>query len=185
MQQKVQVVATLIHEPDLLILDEPFSGLDPVNMRLLRDLILEQHTAGRTVIFSTHVMHQAETTCDHIVMINDGVKVLDSTLQGIRARFDPRAVLVEPMDADEDMRALRSIDRVREVGRADGAWRVGLEDSADPVEVIRAIAAAIPVARVEVQRPTLEDVFVRIVKGEGQDEAELRASVRADREVVA
>ena len=187
MQQKVQVVATLIHEPDLLILDEPFSGLDPVNMRLLRDLILEQHTAGRTVIFSTHVMQQAETICDHIVMINNGRKVLDSTLQGIRTRFDPRAVLVEPMDADEDVQALRSIPHVGEIVRDNGAWRVGLTESADPVEVIRAVAAAIPVSRVEVQRPTLEDVFVRMVRGDGPgeelDEAELRAAIRDDKEV--
>ncbi|MEL6741471.1 MAG: ATP-binding cassette domain-containing protein, partial [Planctomycetota bacterium] len=76
MQQKVQFIASVLHEPDLLILDEPFSGLDPVNMRLLRDLIREQHEGGRTVIFSTHVMVQAEQLCDHIVMIHNGKKVL-------------------------------------------------------------------------------------------------------------
>ena len=93
MQQKLQFIAAVIHEPDLLILDEPFSGLDPVNMRLLRDLVLEQHRRGATIIFSTHVMHQAEQICDHVVMINDGDKVLDETLAGdpapVRPAHDP------------------------------------------------------------------------------------------------
>ena len=92
MQQKVQFIAAIIHEPDLLILDEPFSGLDPINMRLLRELVLEQHRRGATLLFSTHVMVQAEKICDHVVMINDGDKVLDATLGEIRGRFDPRSL---------------------------------------------------------------------------------------------
>src|SRR5690606_665798 len=98
MQQKVQFLSAIIHEPELIILDEPFSGLDPVNRRLLRELIHEQAAAGRTIIFSTHAMHEAEETCDHLFMINRGQKVLDSTMPEIRARFDPRTVEIEPMD---------------------------------------------------------------------------------------
>src|SRR5206468_3164444 len=108
MQQKVQFVAALIHDPDLLILDEPFSGLDPVNMRLVRELVLEQHRRGATILFSTHVMAQAEALCDHIVMIHDGDKVLDATLGEIRSRFDPRSLLFEPLDPASPMEPLQS-----------------------------------------------------------------------------
>ncbi|MBY0262089.1 MAG: ATP-binding cassette domain-containing protein, partial [Phycisphaerales bacterium] len=87
MQQKVQFIAAVIHEPDLLILDEVFSGLDPVNRRLMRSLIDEQHRAGRTIVFSTHAMYEAEQLCDRVFMIHRGVKVLDDTIAGIRARF--------------------------------------------------------------------------------------------------
>ena len=102
MQQKVQFVAAVLHEPDLLILDEPFSGLDPVNMRLLRELVLEQHARGATILFSTHVMPQAEQICEHIVMIHQGEKVLDESLDAVRSRFDPRTVLLEPLDPLDD-----------------------------------------------------------------------------------
>src|SRR5262249_61711020 len=84
MKKKVQFIGSVLHEPDLIILDEPFSGLDPVSTRQLRDLILEQHQRGATILFSTHVMVNAEQLCDHIVMIHDGNKVLDSSLAQIR-----------------------------------------------------------------------------------------------------
>ncbi len=96
MQQKVQFISAVIHEPDLLILDEVFSGLDPLNRRLMRELIEEQHKAGRTIVFSTHAMYEAEQLCDRVFMIHRGVKVLDDTLQGIRNRFDPKTIVVEP-----------------------------------------------------------------------------------------
>ena len=85
MLQKVQILAAIIHEPDLLILDEPFSGLDPVSTRLLRDLILEEHRRGATILFSTHVMPQAEEICQHVVMIHRGRKVLDEPMSGHQA----------------------------------------------------------------------------------------------------
>ena len=121
MQQKVQFIAAIIHEPDLLILDEPFSGLDPVNSRALRELIEEQHNSGRTIIFSTHQMSQAEALCDRIVMIHQGRKVLDNTLAEVHAQFDPRSILIEPAmpDADiEPLAALPTVQSVRRVGKA-------------------------------------------------------------------
>ncbi len=101
MLQKVQLIAAVLHEPDLLIFDEPFSGLDPVNMRLLRDLILAEHRRGATILFSTHVMVQAEEICDHIIMLNRGRKVLDESLASIRQRHDPRAIRFEPFDGEQ------------------------------------------------------------------------------------
>ena len=182
MQQKVQFVAAIIHAPDLLILDEPFSGLDPVNMRLLRDLVLEQHRRGATIIFSTHVMIQAEQICNQVVMINDGEKVLDDTLASIRLTYDPRSLLFEPLDPGMDVAPLRRLPGVTSVSRANGAYEISLAEDHAPVEAMREIVAAMPAARVELNRPTLEDVFVRIVTGEGKGDAEevarLRASVR-------
>jgi len=182
MQQKIQFISAVIHEPDLLILDEPFSGLDPVNMRLLRDLVLEQHRRGATIIFSTHVMVQAEQICDHIVMIDNGDKVLDETLGGIRTRFDPRTILFEPMNTEADVSALDRVPGVNRVGRANEAYEISLAGGTDPSDVMREIVAAIPTARVELHRPTLEDVFIQLVQdsaGASADNVDrLRASLR-------
>ena len=178
MQQKVQFLSAIMHDPDLLILDEPFSGLDPVNMRLLRDLFLEQHRMGRTIIFSTHQMHQAEQLCDRIVMINKGQKVLDSTLPEIRANHDPRTVLVEPLDG-AGAETLSAMPWVREVVDRDGVLEVGLAGDVQPREAIQRIVQAMPVARVELRRPTLEDIFVEIAMGEGQSAEDVRESLRS------
>ena len=176
MQQKVQFVATVLHQPDLLILDEPFSGLDPVNMRLLRDLFLAEHARGCTIVFSTHVMHQAEQLCERIVMLHRGRKVLDGSLAALRAQHAPSAVVFEPSLPGADPAPLAALEGVTSVRPRDGAYELGLEDGADPAAVIRQATAAVPAARVEVLRPSLEDIFVATV-AEG-DEAALRAALR-------
>jgi ABC-2 type transport system ATP-binding protein len=180
MQQKVQFVAAVIHEPDLLILDEPFSGLDPVNARLLRDLIDEQHRSGRTIIFSTHIMTQAEQLCSRIVMIHEGRKVLDNSLEVIRARHDPRTVVFEPASRELDLAPVRAIPGVAGVTHDDGVVEVSLRDGTAATEVIRAIAQTTPLLRIEARRPTLEDVFIRIVLGSGADEQALRELLRSE-----
>ncbi len=172
MQQKVQFIAAVIHEPDLLILDEPFSGLDPLNTRLLRDLIHGEHRRGATVIFSTHVMVQAEQICDHIVMINDGRKVLDEPLSRIRGKSDPRALLFEPLLPQADMGIVRALPGVASVVQADGAYEITLTQGTDVTQAMHRIVGAVPPARVEIKRPTLEDVFVQIVTAsDGRAEA--------------
>jgi ABC-2 type transport system ATP-binding protein len=187
MQQKVQFIAAIIHEPDLLILDEPFSGLDPVNSRLLRDLIDEQHKRGCTVIFSTHQMSQAENLCDRVVMINQGQKVLDNTPEEIRARFDPHAVYAEPdaagtgralggsgavadPAAEELARVLRGSmsESIRDAESIEARGRgvvAHLRPGASASRLMTQLAGAHPMRRVEIVRPTLEDVFISIVKG--------------------
>ncbi|MFG0258812.1 MAG: ABC transporter ATP-binding protein [Phycisphaerales bacterium JB041] len=181
MQQKVQFIAAVLHEPDLLIFDEPFSGLDPVNMRLLRDLFLEQHRSGRTVIFSTHVMHQAEQLCDHLVMINKGDKVLDASLDEIRAQHDPRTILFSPVDpAGAD--AVASLAGVEAVEPSEGGFEVSLRNGAEPAALMQEILRQTPVSKIELRRPTLEDVFIDIVTRDAAheaDEASLRAALRA------
>jgi ABC-2 type transport system ATP-binding protein len=183
MQQKLQFVSAILHEPDLLILDEPFSGLDPVNMRLLRDLVREQHERGATILFSTHVMVQAEQLCDHIVMIHDGNKVLDASLSEIRNAHATRSLWFEPLDPQADLAPLRALPEVRSVNRDGSVWRVALADNIEPADAIGRIAETVRAARVEVHRPTLEDIFVDIVAGEAEaaeEAARLRAELRSD-----
>jgi ABC-2 type transport system ATP-binding protein len=173
MQQKVQFLSTILHEPDLLILDEPFSGLDPVNMRLMRDLFLEQHRAGRTIIFSTHVMHQAEQLCQHIVMINRGRKVLDAPIEDVYEGHEAHFVHLDPIPGLEtrpDGDALLAIDGVIGVEEKDKHWEIALAVDADQNDVMRRVLQVAPARRIEVPRPTLEDVFVDIVQGGGARE---------------
>jgi ABC-2 type transport system ATP-binding protein len=182
MQQKVQFVAAVIHEPDLVVLDEPFSGLDPVSTRQLRELVLEQHRRGATVLFSTHVMVQAEQLCDHIVMIHDGNKVLDASLPEIRNRHATRALLFEPVDPRADIAPLRALAGVRAIRKDGAAYEIHVADNVDPSATLRAVVQAVPAARVELHRPTLEDVFVDIVAGStgaSAEAARLRETLRA------
>ncbi len=180
MQQKVQFIAAVLHEPRLLILDEPFSGLDPVNARLLRDLFIEQNKRGATILFSTHVMFQAEQICDHIVMINRGKKVLDASIPEIRARHDPRTVVLEPLDASADGAVLGGIEGVQGVARRNGVLELSLGDGIDAARVLRDAVALVTPARIEVGRPTLEDVFISLVAAAETEEnvARLRAELR-------
>lgn len=163
MQQKVQFIAAVLHEPDLLILDEPFSGLDPVSARLMKDLFLEQHARGATLVFSTHQMAQAEQLCEHIVMIHGGRKVLDDRLVDIHARNVPRALRFEPLDPRADVAAaLADVPGLDRVVAEDGGWTLGLAPGADVAPTVQAVAARLAPARLEVRRPSLEDVFVEI-----------------------
>ena len=180
MSQKVQFVAATIHAPDLLILDEPFSGLDPVSMRMLRDLILAEHRRGATVLFSTHVMPQAEEICEHVIMVHEGRKVLDADLAAIRGRYDPRSIRFEPLDPGADTRGLASIPGVERVRTDDRGLEILLLAGTDPAAAMRRILDAAPAARIELSRPRLEDVFVELVAGgAAATEADrLRASLR-------
>jgi ABC-2 type transport system ATP-binding protein len=166
MQQKVQLIAAVLHQPDLLILDEPFSGLDPVNMRLLRDVIVAEHRRGATILFSTHIMIQAEEICEHIVMLHRGRKVLDESLSSIRRRHNPRAIRFEPFEAGADVTPLRQVPGVMGVQVDGSSYRVELAPGTDPVAMMLALATAVPPSRVELQRPSLEDVFVGLVAGD-------------------
>ena len=180
MSQKVQFVAATIHAPDLLILDEPFSGLDPVSMRMLRDLILEEHGRGATVLFSTHVMPQAEEICEQVIMVHEGRKVLDAGLGDIRSRYDPRSIRFEPLDPGADTAALSSIVGVERVRADDRGLEILLLAGTDPAATMRRILDTMPAARIEISRPRLEDVFVELVaSGAAATEADrLRTSLR-------
>jgi ABC-2 type transport system ATP-binding protein len=180
MLQKIQFVAAIIHEPDLLILDEPFSGLDPISMRLLRDQIVAEHERGATILFSTHVMPQAEEICEHVVMIHRGRKVLDDPVSAIRRRYNPRALSFELLDSDASVDGVRSLPEVEHCRSVDGGYEILLREGEDPSQAMQRVTAAIPVARIELKRPRLEDVFVQLVNsGTVSEEAEshLRAEL--------
>jgi len=181
MQQKVQFIAAVLHEPELLILDEPFSGLDPVNLRLLQQLMVEQHERGRTVILCTHVMFQAEQMCEHVVMIHDGRKVLDASIGQIRAQHQPNEVVFEPV-GEFDPGVVSSIRGVERVARGRDGWIARIDLSLlDPPAAVRAIAGAVEVRSVSARRVTLEDVFVEIASsGDEGARSELRDALRAE-----
>lgn len=174
MQQKVQFLAAVLHEPDLLILDEPFSGLDPVNAALLNALIREINAEGRTVIFSTHVLHQAEQICDRIFLINHGVKLLDDTLDGIRTTFNPRTIIVRPLDNTMRYDGMQGVTNMTAIPMdKGGGWELHLEESSDPQELMRALIDRGPMRSVELRRLSLDEVFVRLVRrDEGESAAE-------------
>lgn len=166
MAQKVQIIAAIIHEPDFIILDEPFSGLDPVNQAMLEDVILEQAAAGRTILFSTHVMAQAERICDRIVLMARGEKIFDGKVDEALAVV-PRLVTIG-VDSQDDISAI--LARFGEVTRLetdlDGAtlWQVALSAGVDPQHVLRAcVEGGVRLTRFEPVRPHLHDAFVRLV----------------------
>lgn len=165
MLQRVQFIAAVIHQPDLLILDEPFSGQDPVSVRLLREHIIAEHRRGATVLLSTHVMAHAEEMCQHVVMIHQGRKVLDEPIAGLRRQFDRRTIHFEPLDAGADPSRLRLVPGVERVDAAGEGYTVLLTDGTDPAGAMARLAAAVPAALVELARLRLEDVFIRIVSG--------------------
>jgi ABC-2 type transport system ATP-binding protein len=160
MQQKVQFIASILHDPDLIILDEPFSGLDPVNVRLLRDLIDEQHQSGKTIIFSTHVLHQAEQICERIFLINRGEKILDATLDEIREQFDPRTIVVRPTNGVFDPHGIAGVTHA---DQRNGEWELHIEEGANPREVMLHLMQSSDLRKVELRQPSLDDVFISLV----------------------
>jgi ABC-2 type transport system ATP-binding protein len=173
MQQKVQFLAAVIHEPELIILDEPFSGLDPVNTELLNHLMREMNDQGRTIIFSTHVLHQAELLCDRIFLINKGVKLLDATMDEIHRRFNPRTLVAEPLNGSLEPGSISGMHAVRPMPDS-AAVEVELVDGADPQDVMRSILNAHPMRSIALRRLTLDEVFVQQVKADvGEAAAEL------------
>jgi ABC-2 type transport system ATP-binding protein len=182
MLQRVQFLSAIIHQPDLLILDEPFSGQDPVSVRILRDHILREHRRGATVLLSTHVMANAEEMCQHVVMIHQGRKVLDDAMAGLRRQFDPRTIHFEPLELNVHPSGLAAVVGVERVDVIDGVYRITLIPGTDPAIVMSRLASAVAPARIELARLRLEDVFVRIVAEGGRSEEvtrTLRASLAA------
>ena len=161
MGQKVQILITLIHEPELIILDEPFSGLDPINRDVMRDVILEMKREGKTVIFSTHIMEQAEQICDYVVLIDKGRKILDGSLAEVRSSGD-QAVL---LDYDGDGAALGQLPGVRRINDAGKQAELFLEEGADAQEVLRTLVECVQVRRFDLRDPSLHEVFIRAVGG--------------------
>lgn len=163
MQQKAQVIATLVHEPELIIIDEPFSGLDPVNTQMVKELLIDAHRRGVAIVLTTHQMYQVEELCDRLVLIDQGKVVLYGSLNEIRRRFAAQAVLVrcaQPLPeliAGSDSRESHN-----------GVTRLRLAPGATPQDVLHSLVSYnLPIEQFEIAVPTLDEIFIRVVQGEG------------------
>jgi ABC-2 type transport system ATP-binding protein len=161
MQQKVQFITAIIHEPDLLILDEPFSGLDPVNVELLKEIVLDLKAADKTIIFSTHQMELAEKVCDDICLINRSRKVLDGSMREVKRSFGRNAVALR-LEGGDAVLADRSL--VSKIERHSDGVEALLAEGADSQVLLRKlIAAGARVERFEMIEPSLHDIFIEKV----------------------
>ena len=164
MQQKVQFIGAVMGKPDLLILDEPFSGLDPVNQNVLKELMLELNRQGSTIIFSTHQMDTAEKLCRELALINQGRIVLSGTLSQIKSRFGKNSVMVE-FDGDGSfLHSLPGVARVDDYGQY---REVRMQNGADPQALLKATVERVAVRRFEIMEPTLHNIFIEQVGGNG------------------
>src|SRR5713101_4254246 len=162
MQQKMQFITAVIHNPDLVILDEPFSGLDPVNVDLMKDTILEQKAAGKTIILSTHQMEIAEKLCDDVCMINKSRKVLDGKLREIRRSFSRNAVALQFEGGDGLLNDPELVANIRQLGED---TEVLLVPGASPQTLLkRLVESGVNVSKFELVEPSLHDIFIEKVR---------------------
>jgi ABC-2 type transport system ATP-binding protein len=161
MQQKIQLVGTLLHEPDILILDEPFSGLDPLNQEMFKDLLTEYRGQGRSILFSTHGMELAEKMCDHICLISHGRAVLTGELKEIKRRLSGNSYRLV---ADGDLAALQGVAGIDHVLPDEGGAKVFLLPEADGAQVLRDIVGRVPVREFRSEEPELEEIFMKAVR---------------------
>ena len=162
MQQKVQFAGTMIHNPDLVILDEPFSGLDPVNLQVMKDVVVEVARAGRTVLFSTHIMEQAEKMCDRIVIIARGEKIVDGTVSEVKAGHGTRHVALEFTSGRERAQAvLANTSLIAKLDDYGAAAEVELAVGASADQLLSGlVGAGVGIRRFEIVEPSLQSIFI-------------------------
>jgi ABC-2 type transport system ATP-binding protein len=160
MQQKIQFVAALLHDPDLMILDEPFSGLDPANTVMLKDVMIELKQAGKTILFSTHRMDQVERLCDSICLIDHGRSVLEGELKKIKASYGKNTVQMQ-YEGDPSFDHSELIQSVNNYGNY---VEVRLKPGADSQELLRLCAQHARISRFELVEPSLEEIFIDVVE---------------------
>jgi ABC-2 type transport system ATP-binding protein len=161
MTQKAQFLAAIVHSPDLLIMDEPFQGLDPVNTDLLKTILVEEQAQGKTVILSTHNMSQVEEMCDRILLIDHGQAVLYGSLDEIKSQYAEHAVILECDLVPE------RIEGVERTEQANHAYRLTLEPETSPQAVLQyLVQAGVTIQRFEVATPPLEQIFISVVEGD-------------------
>jgi ABC-2 type transport system ATP-binding protein len=161
MQQKIQFIATLLHEPGLVVMDEPFSGLDPVNTTLLQDALLELKARGKAILFSTHRMDQVEKLCDSICLINNGQAMLSGTMREIKGRYERNRVIVE-FEGNADF--LKS-DEIAQAQNYSGHAEIKLKPHGDAQKLLHQAASMAAIYRFELVEPSLEEIFIETVGG--------------------
>jgi ABC-2 type transport system ATP-binding protein len=163
MQQKVQFIATVIHKPPLLILDEPFTGLDPVNASLIKDIMLELRGQGSTIILSTHRMEQVEMMCDAICLVNKGCNVLSGELRAIKQSYGKNTLRIEYSGDGEFLEATGLVEEVNHFG---AVVEARLKPGADPQEILKAaVERGVRISRFELAEPPLNAIFIEKVAG--------------------
>ncbi|MBM3212116.1 ATP-binding cassette domain-containing protein [Candidatus Poribacteria bacterium] len=166
MSQKVQFIATVVAKPDLVILDEPFAGLDPVNSEIIKNAILELQSNGTTVIFSTHDMNVAERMCDFIFMIFKGKKVLDGTLASIQDMYGNDTIRIRTEDGMAALQNLKSIERINDFGNLQ---ELRMAKDCDPQQILSDIMSRTRIINFDVVKPSLHDIFLRIAGSEARE----------------
>lgn len=160
MGQLVQLAAALLHGPELIVLDEPFAGLDPVNVRLMKDVVAERRSEGAAIMFSTHRMPDVEELCDRIIMIDHGDRVLEGCVDEVRERYATGALFIDGSHPPEGLESIRTIEPL-----GDG-YLIQPADGAEPERVLaELLAAGVRVRRFEIALPSLEEVFIRVAGG--------------------
>jgi ABC-2 type transport system ATP-binding protein len=161
MQQKVQLIGTVLHQPELLILDEPFSGLDPLNQELFRELLQDYRSQGKSVVLSTHGMELAERMCDHICLISNGRAVLDGELKDIKRREGGNSFR---LIAEGDLDRLKELPEVEQATVQNGVVKLMLRPDADGAEVLRRAVGFLKVYEFRSEEPELEQIFMKAVR---------------------
>jgi ABC-2 type transport system ATP-binding protein len=161
MQQKLQFITTIAHDPEIIILDELFSGLDPLNVELMKGILLDLKRQGKTILFSTHVMEQAEKLCDHLCMISQGKKVLDGRLGEIKSQFGRNAIQVS---FEGDGSFIRTLPGVASVTEYTNYQELRLANGADPSAILKGMVDRVKVRRFEIVEPSLYDIFIEVAK---------------------
>ena len=163
MSQKLQFVTTVLHEPKLIILDEPFSGLDPVNSNLIKDEIFKLAQRGSTILFSTHRMEQVEEICDHIILVNKGKKILDGTVKGVKNQFKENLFNVGFEQLPTNLNGNPPFEMV---GTKDHSFIVAIKDGSKPNDVLSYfLQQGISVVSFNEMLPSLSDIFIKLVEG--------------------
>lgn len=162
MQQKLQLISTFIHNPDLIILDEPFSGLDPVNVNLVKNIMLELKEQGKAIMFSTHIMEAAEKLCDEILMINHGKKALDGELQQIQTKHGKNSLHLEYEGDGAFIKSLPMIDKFDDYGNY---IEVRLKDGFKPNDFLKAVIDKVQVSKMQSQKSSLNEIFISLAGG--------------------
>ncbi|MDQ1328407.1 MAG: type transport system ATP-binding protein [Candidatus Poribacteria bacterium] len=166
MSQKVQFIATIVSNPELIILDEPFSGLDPVNADNIKDAVLELQKQGTTVIFSTHDMNVAEKMCDFIFMIFKGKKVLDGTLASIQDMYGSDIIRIQTDNGSSALQDLKGVEKINDFGNMQ---ELRMLPNCDPQEILSAIMSKTRVRSFDIVKPSLHDIFIRIAGNEEKE----------------
>jgi ABC-2 type transport system ATP-binding protein len=178
-QQKVQFISAILHEPDIMILDEPFSGLDPINQQILKDIIVDLKRAGKTIIFSTHIIEHAERICDHVCIIAKGNKVADGTIPQVKKEYGGEYVAIA-FDDGAAQAGVAEVNRsavVRSVSNIEGTLEVFLKPGADAQELLKQLVSNnIRLRRFEYTHPSLEQIFLDKVGATDEIKQEVRAA---------